>query len=88
MALTYVVDSIEDAWARIEAEDASRIQIPERWLPPNAKESTVVRIETSGQGDNRTIQITIDREATDARLEAARDLRKAIPKGATGDIDL
>ncbi len=84
----WVLDSVSDAWARIESDTGVTMQLPAKWLPPDAREGSVLRVEQAGQGSRRTVTIEVDIAATDQRRAGAKSLRDSLPRAPSGDLDL
>lgn len=89
---TLIVDRIEDGFAVLEAGDASlevgSMHVPASWLPTDAREGSVLRVEVGREGDSSRVALTLDPETQAAREAEIRALRESIPEGPDGDIDL
>lgn len=84
---TYILDRVEDD-ARAVLEPASGegcLEIPRTWLPVDAAEGDVIRVERAERG---LIRFRVDAEASADRRERMRELRDRIPRGPGGDLEL
>jgi hypothetical protein len=92
----YVIDRFEDnGWAVLEHPDGSSFNVPVYWLPEAAMEGDVLKVETDlahtlhdPNPEMSGVYFVIDREETERRRQAARDLRSRLRRGPEGDIQL
>lgn len=84
---TVIVDRIENGVAVLEGEDGS-LDVPASWLPPGAREGTVLRVEVDRDDGASRVVFTLDPEAQAAREAEIGRLRDTIPEGPDGDIAL
>lgn len=85
------IDRFEDnGWAVLEREDGEIFNIPADWLPADAAEGDVLRVESRiwRKRPQSGVYFYLDAEAKARRLEEAKNLRASIPKGPKGDIEL
>ena len=97
-AATYVLDRFEDeAWAVLEDEAGHTFNVPRFWLPSDLGEGDVLVVEQqeivsedelSFATHYRGLDIYVDKEATEARKDRAKDLRNRLSKGPSGDLEL
>ena len=85
---TYVLESFEDEWAVLEADAETTFPVPRAWLPENVKVGDVLSAEVASGGDEGSLKLAIDAEATTQRREAAEALQADAVKGPEGDIEL
>jgi hypothetical protein len=88
MSEAWIVDGIEEGWARVEAPDGQFVIWPSAWLPEQVVEGAVLRVEPSGGGLERQVRITVDEAATEQRRAALGGWRDKLPRGPSGDLDL
>ena len=88
MSDLWVLDGISGAWARIESATGVAVQLPATWLPSDAREGSVLRVEQEGEGPRRTVTIEVDAAATAERRANAKGLRDRLPRAPAGDLDL
>jgi len=88
MSDLWVLDGISGAWARIESATGVAVQLPATWLPSDAREGSVLRVEHEPEGPRRTITIEVDAAATAERRANAKGLRDRLPRAPAGDLDL
>ena len=84
----WVLDGISGAWARIETADRVTVKLPASWLPSDAREGCVLRVEQDSEGPRRTVTIEVDAKATAERRADAKGLRDRLPRAPAGDLDL
>jgi Protein of unknown function (DUF3006) len=91
----WVIDSIAEHVAAIEVDGGPVVRLPQWVLPGAAAEGQVLRVEheLDAAGERSTLEITVDRAATDRALDASRAqvdaLRRASGKRDTGgDVKL
>lgn len=83
----YALDRIEDGhWAVLSGDGLAReLLIPVEWLPEEAREGDLIRASRLHDGG---VGLEVEREATEARLDEMRRLRRSIRRGEDGDISL
>jgi hypothetical protein len=89
----WVVDSIEEGVAAIEADGERMIRVPRWLLPPEAREGLVLRARraAAADGERVTITVDIDRAATTAALGRSRaqvERARRVSKDPGGDVTL
>ncbi len=74
MEMQVVIDSIEAEVARVESADGSVYAIPHSWIPTNAKEGDVLRLELTSSADGETteLRLRVDSGATEERRRKVR----------------
>lgn len=88
MGVTYVLDRISSGVAHLESLDGTEFTLPATWLPSGAREGAALAVVVSTAGEDATIQITHDANATKLRAEGATALRESLKRGPAGDLDL
>ena len=85
----FTIDRFEGEWAVLEDEQGRMFNIPNRWLPAEAREGMVLRIsQETPDGSASTLRIELDPAGRDQRLAEARRLRDQFPRAPKGDISL
>ncbi len=86
---TWIVDRIEGEVAVVEGEDGKTFDVPLHFLPPNAREGDVLRVEREAGSGPRSWVVTQDTAAREARRERLRDLAEELREhDPGGDIEL
>lgn len=83
-----MLERFEDEWAVLEADAETTFPVPRAWLPTNVKVGDVLRAQVVSGGDEGSLKLSIDADATTKRREAAETLQADAVKGPEGDIDL
>lgn len=89
---SWVIDSIEEFVASIEVDGKRTVQLPQWFLPRDAKPGDVLAVshDVSSRAESR-LSIVIDREATRSAMESsARQVssNRRSPSDPGGDITL
>lgn len=84
----YTVESSEGEWAVLEADAETTFPVSRVWLPENVKVGDVLSTEVASGGDEGSLKLAIDAEATTKRREAAEALQATAVGGPEGDIEL
>jgi hypothetical protein len=91
MVLFYAIDRFDGQdWAVLEDDAARTFRVPRAWIPAEARERDVIRIETESQGSPPAtgLRIAVDADATARRLSQVDQLRQQLPRGPKGDVSL
>lgn len=83
-----IIDSVTDDVARLELPDGSLIEIPASWLPTGAKEADLLTVATTRGEASASTELTVDADATAARLKELTELRERVPRAPAGDLEL
>lgn len=84
-----IIERFEDnGWAVLERPDGELFNAPREWLPIEAREGDVLRVDATSKGKASRVSFTVDATETAKRREVARELRDSLPKGPEGDIEL
>jgi hypothetical protein len=86
----YAIDRFENGdWAVLEDDQARTFRLPRQWLPSEAKEGDIVRVvEYGATAATRRLELALDSDAREERLDRARKLRNQLPRGPKGDVSL
>ena len=85
----YILNRFEDnSWTVLERPDGELFNAPREWLPEEAREGDVLKVDAASKGRASRVSFTIDATETAKRREAARERREHLPKGPEGDIEL
>jgi hypothetical protein len=85
----YAIDRFEDnGWAVLERDDGLTFNIPQAWLPEEAQEGHVLRVEIDPGDKASSLRFEIDVETMQERLEEIRAIRSRLRQGPKGDIEL
>lgn len=84
----WVIDGFEGSLARLESPRREFLDVPRAWLPDHAREGDVLNVRMTGTHDQRTIEVTIDTQATLEQRERMKVLRESLRQAPAGDIDL
>ena len=63
----FIVDSVSDGVARLEAEDRRHLTVPQEWLPAGCREGDVLRCIVESERTDVAVRFARDSEATAAR---------------------
>jgi hypothetical protein len=88
---TWTVDAIEEGIAAIVVEGRRLIHVPLASLPPDVREGDVLAVtRTVRDGGAVTLDVRIDREATEAAFRRSREQLARMPRSNDpgGDIHL
>jgi hypothetical protein len=84
----------EDEWAVLEGDDGESMRVPASWLPSAAREGQVLRLERGAEdglhAEPNSVQLrfTVDEAETERRQARADEIRRSLPRGPEGDIEL
>lgn len=95
MGVFWVVDRFEDGgWAVLEGDEGASAKVPRSWLPTASREGSVLRIE-SGVGDglhedstSNQLRLVVDEAETERRRHRVDEMRRHLPRGPDGDLEL
>ncbi len=89
-AFTFVIDAIDAGVARLESDDGRLWPLPAALLPAAANEGDVLTLQRFTRDDALAVAwvLHLDVAATNARREALRARRDALPSGPEGDLTL
>ncbi len=83
------IDRFEDnGWVALEREDRQTFNVPRDWLPEDAKEGDILKVDIASQGQASRISFTVDEEEKERRLEELRASREDRPVVPEGDLEL
>ena len=89
MSSEYAIDRFDGQdWVVLEDGASRTFQVPRSWLPSNAREGSVLKVDADLQADGSTIRIVVDADATASRTRKADELRQGLPRGPRGDVAL
>jgi hypothetical protein len=84
----------EDEWAVLESDDGESMSVPAYWLPSAAREGQVLRLEHGAEDGPRVepksvqLRFSLDEAETERRRAQVEEIRRSLPPGPEGDIDL
>jgi hypothetical protein len=84
----------EDEWAVLENDDGESVRVPASWLPSAACEGQVLRLEHGAeeglhaQPTSVQLRFSLDEAETERRRAQTEEIRRSLPPGPEGDIDL
>jgi hypothetical protein len=84
----------EDEWAVLESDDGESVRVPAIWLPSAAREGQVLRLERGAEdglsAEPKSVQLrfSLDEAETERRRGQAEEIRRSLPPGPEGDIEL
>ena len=85
----FIIERFEDnGWAVLERPGGELFNTPSEWLPKEALEGDVLRVDTASKGKASRVSFTVDAAETTRRKEEVRELRESLPKGPGGDLEL
>lgn len=85
----YLIDRHEDnGWTVLEREDGLTFNVPTAWLPEEAQDGHVLRLEPQIDAKTSRLEFTLDDAETEARREDVRSIRARLKKGPSGDFEL
>ena len=85
----FLLERFEDnGWAVLERPDGELFNAPREWLPEEAREGDVLKVDAVSKSKASRVSFSIDATETAERREAARERRDSLPKGPEGDIEL
>ena len=89
MSTHYTIDRFEDnGWAVLERPDGQTFNVPREWVPEDANEGDVLRLELATQSEASRLLLVVDRAEGHQRRENAEERRARLPKGPEGDLEL
>ena len=89
MSTHYAIDRFEDQeWAVLERPDGKTFNVPREWVPEDASEGDVLRLELATQSEASRLLLVVDRAEGRRRRENAEERRAHLPKGPEGDLEL
>ena len=89
MKAHYAVDRFEDqGWAVLERSDGETFNVPREWVPEDAGEGDVLRLELATQSEASRLLLVVDRAEERRRRGEAEERRARLPKGPEGDLEL
>ena len=91
MSTLFTLDRFDDGdWAVLEVDANRTFRIPRSWVPAEAKEGDVLRVneDRNASATVSGVNMAIDAEATRERLHRVEDLRQRIPRAPKGDVSL
>ena len=89
MKTHYAIDRFEDnGWTVLERPDGHTFNVPREWVPEDAGEGDVLRLELATQSDACRLLLVIDRAEGSRRREEVGERRARLPKGPEGDLEL
>jgi hypothetical protein len=85
----YLIDRFEGPdWAVLEDEHARTFSLPREWLPDDVREGDLLDASRQLALGAHYVRFSLVEHGREARLEAAKRKRAAIPQGPKGDISL
>jgi DUF3006 family protein len=86
----YTIDRFEGTeWAVIENDGGRTFSIPRTWLPAQAQEGDVVKLEVEERApQSQLLRLTLDSEARARTQKGVRQQRTELPSGPKGDLSL
>ena len=89
MPLHYAVDRFEDnGWAVLERSDGETFNVPREWVPEDASEGDVLKVDTATEGKASRLSFTVDAAERERRRKAIGERYDRLPKGPKGNFDL
>lgn len=91
MLLFYAIDRFDGRdWVVLEDDAARTFRVPRSWIPAEARERDVIRIESESQASPTAtgLRVAVDADATARRLRQADQMRQQLPRGPKGDVSL
>ncbi len=84
----YVIDRFTDNNSAVLESEPGAWEIPRAWLPDNAREGDVIRIENIRKEDGTWVRFTVDSGATAERRAKLAEKRNRLRRGPKGDFSL
>ena len=85
----FTIERFEDkGWVVLERPDGELFNAPRTWLPEDAREGDVLKVNAASKGKASRVSFTVDAAETAKKREAARERREHLPKGPEGNIEL
>ena len=78
----------DNGWVVLERADGETFNVPRAWVPNDAEEGNVLRLELTPDAEMSQVTMRIDPEETERRREEAQAWYDATPKVGEGDLDL
>lgn len=85
----FAIDRFEDNdWAVLERSDGETFNIPREWIPEDAGEGDVLRVDAASEGKASRLSLMVDAEEQAKRRKRIKERLDRLPKGPSGDFDL